>query len=77
MPPKKEATCDKCGGVLYQRPDDNEATVLNRLKVYEEQTKPLVDYYARKGILKKVSGDLGVSELFKALSQIFVEARLA
>jgi adenylate kinase len=77
MPPKKEATCDKCGGALYQRPDDNEATVLNRLKVYEEQTKPLVDYYARKGMLKKVSGDLGVSELFKALSQIFVEARLA
>ncbi|MFA5143794.1 MAG: adenylate kinase [Candidatus Omnitrophota bacterium] len=77
MPPRKGGVCDKCGGPLYQRPDDNEATVLNRLKVYEDQTKPLVDYYARKGILKKVSGDLPVGELFKVLSQIFAEAKLA
>ncbi len=77
MPPKKEGICDKCKGELYQRPDDNEATVLNRLKVYETETKPLVDYYSKKGILKKVSGDLGVGELFKVLSQIFVEAKLA
>ena len=77
MPPKKKGVCDKCGGALYQRPDDNEATVLNRLKVYEEQTKPLVDYYSKKGMLKKVSGDLPVNELFKVLSQMFVEAKLA
>jgi len=77
MPPKKEGVCDKCGGALYQRPDDNEATVLNRLKVYEEQTKPLVEHYAKKGSLKKVSGDLGVNELFKVLSQMFLEAKLA
>ncbi|MDD5137171.1 MAG: adenylate kinase [Candidatus Omnitrophica bacterium] len=77
MPPRKEGVCDKCGGPLYQRPDDNEATVLNRLKVYEEQTKPLVDYYMKKGTLKKVSGDLQVGELFKVLSQIFAEAKLA
>jgi len=77
MPPKKEGVCDKCGGALYQRPDDNEATVLNRLRVYEDQTKPLVDHYAKKGSLKKVSGDLGVNELFKVLSQMFAEAKLA
>jgi adenylate kinase len=77
MPPKKAGICDKCAGELYQRPDDNEATVLNRLKVYEEQTKPLVDYYVKKGILKKISGDLGVSDLFKVLSQLFAEAKLA
>ena len=77
MPPRKEGICDKCGSGLYQRPDDNEATVLNRLKVYEEQTRPLVDYYSKKGILKKVSGDLGVADLFKVLSQIFAEAKLA
>ena len=77
MPPKKEGVCDKCGSGLYQRPDDNEATVLNRLKVYEEQTKPLVDYYSKKGILKKVSGDLGVADLFKVLSKLFSEAKLA
>ena len=77
IPPKKEGICDKCGGVLFQRPDDNEKTVLNRLKVYEEQTKPLIEYYTKKNILKKVSGNLGVDELFKVLSKIFSEAKLA
>jgi len=77
IPPKKEGVCDKCGGALFQRPDDNEATVRNRLKVYEDQTKPLIDYYAGKGLLKRVSGDLGVDELFKVLSKIFSDAKLA
>ena len=77
MPPKKEGVCDKCGAALYQRPDDNEATVLNRLKVYEAQTKPLIDHYTKLGILKKVSGDLGVNDLFKVLSKVFVEAKIA
>lgn len=77
IPPKREGFCDKCFGELYQRPDDTEATVLNRLKVYEEQTKPLVDYYAKNGNLRKVSGDLDVNELFKVLSKMFVEARIA
>lgn len=76
IPPKKAGVCDKCGGALFQRPDDSEATVLNRLKVYEKQTKPLVDYYDQQGILKKVSGDMGVDELFKVLSKIFSVALL-
>lgn len=77
IPPKKEGICDKCGGVLFQRPDDNEKTVLNRLKVYEDQTKPLIAYYTEKGILKKVSGDLGVNELFRVLSKTFSDAKIA
>jgi len=76
MPPKKEGICDKCAGMLAQRPDDREETVRNRLKVYEAQTKPLIEYYSKKGILKKVSGDLGVDELFKVLSKMFVQAKL-
>lgn len=76
IPPKKEGLCDKCGGVLFQRPDDKEETVRNRLKVYEAQTKPLIDYYVNKGVLKKVSGDLNVDELFKVLSNIFVGEKL-
>ncbi len=76
IPPKKEGVCDKCGGVLFQRPDDKEETVRNRLKVYEDQTKPLVDYYSKKGILKKVSGDLEVEKLFKVLSKIFSGSKL-
>jgi adenylate kinase len=77
IPPKKEGVCDKCGGVLFQRPDDNEKTVMNRLKVYEDQTKPLIAYYTKKGLLKKVSGDLGVNELFKVLSNTFSDAKIA
>ena len=50
-------TCPKCGGELYQRIDDNEATVRNRMKIYAEQTLPLIDFYSRKGILKNVDGD--------------------
>jgi adenylate kinase len=77
IPPKKEGVCDKCGSPLFQRPDDKEDTVRNRLKVYEDQTRPLIDYYMNKGILKRVSGDLGVDELFKVLSKIFSDAKLA
>jgi adenylate kinase len=77
IPPKKEGVCDKCGGPLIHRVDDNEATVRNRLKVYEDQTKPLIDYYVKQGILKKVSGDMGVDELFKVLSKLFEETKFA
>jgi len=76
IPPKKADTCDKCGNPLFQRPDDKEATVINRLKVYADQTKPLIEYYKKSGILKEVSGDLGVDELFKVLSKIFRDANL-
>ncbi|MFH0764185.1 MAG: adenylate kinase [Candidatus Omnitrophota bacterium] len=76
IPPIKEGVCDKCGGALFQRPDDKEETVINRLKVYEDRTRPLVDFYAKKGILKKVSGDLGVEDLFKVLSNIFADSKL-
>jgi adenylate kinase len=60
-PPKKEGVCDKCGGELYQRDDDNVATVTSRLKVYEDQTKPLIDYYQKQGKLRRVDGvgDMG------------------
>lgn len=51
IPSKKEGVCDQCGGALYQRPDDSEATVLNRLEVYQRQTASLVDFYEKKGIL--------------------------
>lgn len=77
IPPKVENTCDKCGSILFQRPDDNEETVRNRLKIYEEQTKPLIDYYVHKGILKRVSGDMGVDQLFAVLSKTFQDSALA
>lgn len=54
--PAKEGTCDKCGASLVQRADDAEETVRNRLKVYHDQTAPLIDFYEKKGALKTVDG---------------------
>jgi adenylate kinase len=54
--PKKEGVCDKCGGELYQRDDDTEATVRNRLEVYRNQTEPLIDYYDRAGLVVRIDG---------------------
>jgi len=54
--PAKEGVCDNCGGELYQRDDDSEATVRNRLEVYRAQTEPLIDYYDRQGLVARVDG---------------------
>lgn len=62
MRPKKDGVCDLCAGELYQRDDDKEDTVKNRLVVYKRQTAELIDYYKLKGLLTTVSGDLDVSE---------------
>ncbi len=51
LPPKKEGVCDYCGGELYQRDDDKTEVILNRLKVYDEQTQPLIEYYKERGKL--------------------------
>ena len=56
--------CAKCGGELYQRDDDNEATVRNRLDVYARSTAPLVDYYGSKGVLHEIDGDRPVDVVF-------------
>ncbi|MBI4176434.1 MAG: adenylate kinase [Candidatus Aenigmarchaeota archaeon] len=52
--PKKEGVCDKCGGKLVQRKDDTVEVIKDRLEVYKKQTKPLIDYYRKKSILKDV-----------------------
>lgn len=54
MRPKVDGVCDLCGGEVYQRPDDNEATVNNRLDVFQRETAPLVDYYKRKGLFVEI-----------------------
>ena len=62
-PPKKEGVCDRCGGALYQRDDDREETIANRLTVYEDQTAPLVDYYRGQGLLREIDGVGDVDEI--------------
>ncbi|MPM95445.1 adenylate kinase [bioreactor metagenome] len=64
-PPSAEGVCDKCGGELYQRSDDTLETAKNRLDVYNLQTQPLIEYYQRKGILKKINGDQDISKVLE------------
>ena len=54
LPPKRAGVCDACGGELYQRADDQEATILNRLDVFRKQTEALIAYYEKKGLLVRV-----------------------
>ncbi len=74
-PPKVPGKCDKCGGMLQHRSDDNENTVRNRLKVYEEQTAPLVSYYKAQGKLRTARGVGSISDIFKSISDI-IEAQM-
>ncbi len=69
-PPKEEGKCDACGGELYQRPDDNEETVRNRLKVYHETTAPLIDYYRKKGVLYEIDGAKTIEEITQQIINI-------
>lgn len=61
--PKTEGKCDSCGGELYQRDDDKEEAIKNRLKVYQASTAPLIDYYKGKGLLRSVNGVGGMKEI--------------
>lgn len=66
-PPKKAGRCDVDGTELYQREDDKAETVKNRIRVYFEQTSPLIEYYRRKGILQEIDGEKPIAEVTSAL----------
>jgi adenylate kinase len=73
-PPMNAGLCEKCGSSLVQRNDDKEETVRNRLKVYREQTAPLIDHYRKKGKLVDIDGSSGIdavfSQMVKAVSKV-------
>lgn len=62
-PPAKTGVCDKCGGELYQRPDDTPETQERRIKVYMAETAPLVDYYQKRGLLVEIDGLPGIEQV--------------
>ncbi len=62
-PPEVKGKCDRCGGELYQRADDNVATVKKRLEVYFAETAPLIDYYKKAGKLREINGQGGAAEV--------------
>ena len=69
-PPKEKGKCDKCGGELFQRDDDNEETVGNRLKVYDDSTKPLIDFYQGKGLLRPINGVGKISDILARVKKV-------
>jgi len=69
-PPKAQGVCDKCGGELYQRDDDREETIRARLKVYHEQTAPLVEYYEKAGLLRRIPGQGSVDEIYARIEGV-------
>jgi len=66
-PPKTPGKCDKCGGELYQRSDDREETVKDRLSIFFAQTIPILDYYKKQGKLIRVNGNLGIKEVAREI----------
>jgi len=72
-PTKREDICDKCGGELYQRKDDKVETVTKRIKIYSDETMPLINYYEDKKLLVNVDGEKGIDEVFADIVSILGE----
>lgn len=70
VPPKKEGICDACGQELVLRDDDKPETVEKRLRVYQEQTAPLLEFYTAKGVLRSVDGTKDMKDVFKEITEI-------
>jgi adenylate kinase len=69
-PPKANSVCDACGTELYQRDDDTEATIRERLAVYNNQTAPLINFYEKKGLLRRVEGVGPIDEIFARIEKV-------
>lgn len=76
-PSKVAGVCDACGGVLYQRSDDNAETISKRMDVYYTSTQPIIDYYAKQNKLKRLNGNLETVDLCAALVKILDETKSA
>lgn len=72
MPPKEDMLCDTCRLELFQRPDDNEETVRNRLNVYLKEASPVLEYYKKQSKLENISGGLDSKEIFDIISKIIL-----
>jgi adenylate kinase len=72
-PPKKEGICDICGGAVFQRADDKEEAVKNRLNVYKKQTEPLIEYYSKQGLLVTLDGTQDINEVFEDIKAVLTK----
>jgi adenylate kinase len=69
-PPQQEGICDRCGNKLYQRDDDKEEAIMNRLDVYKNQTHPLIDHYTKEDLMVTVNGAAGISSVFEEITKV-------
>ncbi|MDD5178617.1 MAG: nucleoside monophosphate kinase [Candidatus Nanoarchaeia archaeon] len=69
LQPKKQGICDKCGGKLIQRQDDTEEIIKNRLKIYREQTEPVINFYKKEGLLSNINGEQLPEKVFKDIKK--------
>jgi len=69
-PPRSPGLCDQCGGKLSQREDDSEVTVRKRMKTYQKQTYPLIEYYQSRGLLAKINANRSIEEVFEDLCKV-------
>jgi adenylate kinase len=69
-PPQKEGVCDRCDGELYQRDDDKEGTIRQRLDVYRNQTSPLIAFYRERGNLREIDGSGNIQDIFARIEQV-------
>lgn len=74
--PRREGQCDRCGGELYQRSDDLPETILTRLEVYQRESRPVLDYYDARGMLRHVNGDEELAAMSGVLQRLVTEERL-
>lgn len=72
-PPARAGVCDKCGGGLVQRSDDQEETARNRLQVYQKQTRPLLDYYDQHGVLHSIDGNRDSKQVFADIQKVLAD----
>ena len=73
--PKQEGICDLCGSKLYQRDDDKEEAILNRLDVYKNQTRPLIDHYTQAGVMLTINGAADIAVVFNEICRMLDDIR--
>ena len=74
LSPKKDGVCDKCGGEVYQRADDERSTIENRLNVYQRDTAPLIEFYEKQGILKRIPCEGPLAEVLERFEKAALAA---
>jgi len=75
IPPRREGVCDRCGGELYTRDDDRDESIRNRLRVYREQTEPLISFYRRKSELREIDSARSVEDSIRQLRPVLQALR--